>query len=132
MKVIKENENQNIIWHYSCIFYNMPGAWIWFVSGQNRKCSHGTKAYAFNGKQDYDFNTGKLAYVLKRKRDNHVSNSCSVEMKFLPKEAKNDVKPGRIELLYFRGKKAGTGAISCTFGRQLGRKKVSLQHLVIP
>ena len=63
MKVIKENENQNIIWHYSCIFYNMPGAWIWFVSGQNRKCSHGTKAYAFNGKLDGDnhFVSGKFA-----------------------------------------------------------------------
>ncbi len=47
--------------------------------------------------QDYDFNTGKLAYVLKRKRDNHVSNSCFVEVKFLPKEAKNDVKPKSME-----------------------------------
>ncbi len=67
MKVIKENENQNIIWHYSCIFYNMPGAWIWFVSGQNRKCSNGTKAYAFNGKLDGDNHSVSGKFALQEK-----------------------------------------------------------------
>lgn len=47
--------------------------------------------------QDYDFDTTKLAYVLKRNWDNHESDGGCIEVKFLPEEAKNDVNPQSME-----------------------------------
>ncbi len=47
--------------------------------------------------QDYDLDTTKLAYILKRNWDNNESNGCHLEVKFLPEESRNNVKPKSME-----------------------------------